>query len=134
MDLPDQAPTMVGDEIVTDLADPNLSEVEQRDPPIPAVPVCVEGPIAVHRLPARKTAVITNALTTTPIKVLDDDPRRSAFLAVATEAWYYSRKATGVGAQIPADVPVRFEHSDAVYARAVTSTCEHSIIAEYWAD
>jgi len=73
-------------------------------------------------------------LTVALVKVLDEDPRRSAFVVCGTEAWRYSRRPMGVGAQFPADVPVRFEHSDVVYARAVTGTAELSIVAELWGD
>jgi len=131
---PDQVVEKVGTETITDLSDPDLTEIEQREPPVPAVPVCVHGPVTVHRLPAMKTAVITMDLTTTPVRVLDADPRRSAFVICGTEAWRYSRRPIGVGAQLPADFPVRFEHCDAVYARAVTGTAELSIVAELWAD
>jgi len=134
MTYPDQAVERVAGEVVTDLADPDLTEIEQRDPPIPKVPVCVEGPVNVHQLPARKVSIIVMDLTTTPVKVLDNDPRRARFVACCTEAWRYAVKPGGLGAQLPADQAVVFENSDVVYARTVTSTAELSIVAEYWAD
>ena len=118
---------------ITDPPDPDLVEIEQRDPPVPAVPVCVEGPATVHRLPALKTAVIGADLTTTMVKVLDADPKRSGFVVCCDEAWRYARQPTGIGVLFPADLPIRFEHADKVYARAATGTATLSIVVELWA-
>jgi hypothetical protein len=131
---PDQAVPMVDGTYVTDPPTPDLEALEQREVPVPAVPVRHEGPVYVVRQPALESAVFGVDLDTTLRRVVDKDPRRSAVTLVCTEAWRMAKVPAGSGAPIPADIPIRLEHADRIYARAETGTAVLTVIQENYGD
>ena len=132
--MDDQPHVTVDGEQVTDPPEPTLEEIEQRDVPgYPAVDVCVYGPVQVHRLPAKSSAVVTMDLTTTPVRVFGYDPKRARMIVCADAAWRYLKSPLGLGALFPANVPVTFENADQFYARSASGTAVLSIVVENWA-
>jgi len=122
---------------VTDTPQPDLDDLEQRDLPeqiVPAVPVKQSGPVHVQVLPALSSAVYEREVGTTMARVVDYNPRRRAVTVIGADAWRIGRTPAGIGALMPPDVPVRLEHADRIYARAVTSTTTITVIEEIWAD
>jgi hypothetical protein len=134
MENPDQAVPMVDGTYVTDPPTPDLEALEQREPLIPAVPVRHEGPVYVLRQPALASAVFRVDLDTTLRRVVDRDPRRSAVTLVCDGAWRMSAVPSGSGAPLPADIPIRLEHADRIYARAETDTAVLTVIQENYGD
>lgn len=115
----------------------DLDDVQQRDLPaelIPAVPVKVDGLVHAQMLPALESAVYQTDLDTTMRRVVDANPKRRAVTLVGADAWRIARTPTGLGALMPADVPIRLEHADRIYARASADTSTLSVIEEIWAD
>jgi hypothetical protein len=130
----DQPVVMVAGTYVTDPPTPELEELEQRDPPAPAVPVTHQGTLYVVRQPALKSAVFSVDLDTTMRRVVDRDPRRSAVTLVSDTEWRMSATLAGSGAPIPANTPIRLEHAAAIYARVASSTATLTVIQEVYGD
>jgi hypothetical protein len=119
---------------VEDPPDPDLPDLQQRDLPMPTVPVEVEGKVRVLHLPNRGSAVEAFPMDTTQRRVLGADPKRARVVLVSSVAWNYARTKTGQTAPIPANVPITLTHTDEVYAAVPTSTGTLAVISEYWAD
>jgi hypothetical protein len=134
MENPDQAVPMVDGTYVTDPPTPDLEELEQREPMIPAVPVRHEGTLYVVRQPALSSAVFGVDLDTTLRRVVDKDPRRSAVTLLCDAVWRMSSVPSGSGAPLPADTPIRLEHADRIYARAESDTATLTVIQENYGD
>lgn len=131
----DQPIVAVEGTYVTDPPTPELDELEQRDPPgIDAVPVRHEGTLYVVRQPALASAVYGVGIDTTLRRAVDANPRRSAVTLIGTEAWRMARVPSGSGAPIPADIPIRLEHCDRIYARTESSTATLTVIEEIYGD
>ena len=119
---------------IEDPPDPAIQDVQQRDLPLPRVPVIVEGKVRVQPLPARNAGVFTFPMDTTVRLAMGPDMKRSRALLVSTVAWQISRKASGEKVPWPANVVMEIKHADAVWASVPTSTGTLSIVAEYYAD
>ena len=75
MDLEDaMAPTG------TDAVTPDLAEVQQQDPDVPALDVDVIGPVQTHQLPARTCVMHNVTVGTTATQILGRDQRRGRVL------------------------------------------------------
>jgi len=119
---------------VEDPPNPDLDDLQQRQPVIPAVAVEVQGAVRVHRLPSRNSTVTTETLTDGVVThVLGADLGRARATLVCASSWFYMRAKTGVQAPIPAGVPIVIEHADAVYATITGSAAVLTTIAEMWA-
>jgi len=119
---------------VEDPPDPDLPELQQRDLPMPTVPVEVTEKVRVLHLPNRSSSVEAFPMDTTLRRLMAADPKRARAVLVSSVAWRYARTATGVSMPMAANVPLTITHSDEVAARAETGTGTLSVLGEYWAD
>ena len=119
---------------VEDPPNPDLADLQQRDLPMPTVPVEVTGTARVHGVPNRTSSVEAFAMTTTQQRVLGADWKRARVALVSSVAWNYSRSRTGVAAPIPASEILYLTHCDEIVASVPTSTGVLTVIAEYYAD
>jgi len=121
---------------VEDPPDPDLPELQQRDLPMPTVPVQVTEKVRTLHLPNRSSSVETFHMDTTLRRVLAGDPKRARTTLVSAVAWNYARKGTGMTAPIPANVAITITHCDDVWASITTPGAADNlaVIGEYWAD
>ena len=116
---------MKGDDVlapvyIEDPPDPDLPELQQRDLPMPTVPVEVEGKVRVLRLPNRSSSVEAFAMDATLRRVMGADPKRARAVLVSSVAWRYARSTTGTTFPVPANIIFPISHADEVCARAET--------------
>lgn len=128
---------------IEDVPTPELDNLQQRDMPVPAVPVRVEGTVLTQRLPNRIGAVSVEALSATRgTPALRADPRRaSAILMLATvdaaggaTKLLVARSITGQYATWPLNVPLPVTHCDDVFAKVDTGTGTLTVLTESYAD
>lgn len=112
---------------------PDVGELLQEAPELPAVPVTVELG-TVYRLPARRTIVSSDAVGTTSVGIAPSNPRRSRITILADAEIWLARDSLSTGCRWPADVPFVGEHADSVFVRAETGTAVVSCVQELWAD
>jgi hypothetical protein len=113
---------------------PDLADLQQRDLPMPTVPVDVAGQVRVQHLPNRGSSVEAFPMTTTLQRVLGADPKRATVRLVSSVAWNYARQQSGQAAPIPANVVLTLTHYDEFYASVPTSTGTLAVIGEYYGD
>ncbi|MFE9102953.1 hypothetical protein [Actinomadura geliboluensis] len=149
MDLMNDAVGMVapaGHEGVT----PDLDEMQQTDPQVPALDVDVVGPVQTHALPARTSVMHNVTVGTATTQILGRDLRRGRVLLWAyasAAALYYvgtrddevtsgtSAKLVAVkndGSALPHVLELR--HCEPVYVKASTGTVDVQYVMEQWAD
>lgn len=140
--------------------EPTDAEVVQEEaaPGLTTIPVCVEGPVRVHQLPARASGYRRVTVgTSTPLRVLGRDPRRRRVLLQAfdadgaTQGVFYGATAMEVtppaafaarlavpgpaasGATVASPV-LELTGVDELWVLADTAQCELTVTAEQWAD
>lgn len=120
----------------------DIVQAEEYDPHLP-INVVVCGPTEVRELPAVRAGYRTEqgVGTAVAIKLLAFEPRRkSATILALDQDIYLSNSQAGAqsgaagAARIPAVVPYVIGHLDEVWACAVTSTTNISILCEYWTE
>ena len=119
---------------IEDPPDPDLPELQQRDLPMPTVPVEIEGKARVIHLPNRASSVEQFAMDATLRRVMGADPKRARAVLTSSVAWRYARSTTGMTFPVPANSLLVITHADEVCARAETGTGNLGILGEYWAD
>lgn len=119
---------------VEDPPDPPLAELQQRDLPVPAVPVVVEGAVRTHALPNRSGPAFTVPTLVTQEQALAPDPKRARAMLVGTAAWNYRPKKGGNACPIPASVPIYITHAGEVWVDRTSSDGTLTIITEFYAD
>jgi hypothetical protein len=122
-------------QLIEDPPNPTLDELQQRDLPVPSVPVRVDGQVKVYNLPARSgPVVVVDIDTTTTQPILSADPKRSLATLIVDTAWYYKNRSNGQELPWPANVPLVLTHCDEVWARAQSEDGTLSGITEYYAE
>lgn len=127
---------------IEDPPNPDLADLQQRELPVPAVPVRHEGPVRTHALPSRAGLATTVPLPAGPgagvkglsVRVLDSDPRRARAILTAPLGWFYQHKMSGEKVPFPANTSMVLLHCDQVYACVADTTTTLSVITEYYAD
>lgn len=126
--------------VLEDPPQPDLAEYQQREVfDLPTVPVRLDGPAAVTRLPNRKFTTVTEALGAAPARILYNDPSRARavvvmYSATATDNWVCMSSSSGQSVVIPANVPIVFEHCDEVWAKVGVGFLSLAVMIENWAD
>src|SRR5690606_30392885 len=129
---------------------PDLDELQQDEPTVPALDVDVIGPVRTHALPARTCVMHNVTVGATATQILGRDLRRGRVLLWAyadAAALYYvgtrdDEVTSGTSAKLvaaPNDgsaVPqvLELRHCEAVYVRAASGTVDVQYVAEQWAD
>lgn len=119
--------------------------VQAEEPYDPTRPINVQvcGPTETRELPAVRAGYRTEVAvgTAVAVKLLPFEPRRkSAVILALSQDIYISGSQAGAqtgsssAARIPAVVPFAVGHLDEVWACAVSSTTDISILAEYWSE
>lgn len=127
------AETIDGGRMIEDPPNPDLADLQQRELPLPVVPVRHEGPVRTLAMPARSGPAFTVPLGTSPAHVVAEDPRRAAVLLVATVAWNYWAGRSKQAVPIPANVVLTIHHCGEIYASGATPG-DLSVITEVYAD
>jgi hypothetical protein len=113
---------------------PDLPDLQQRDLPMPTVPVDIAGQVRVQHLPNRTSSVEVFPMTTTQQRLLGADPKRATVRLVSSVAWNYARNSQGTAAPIPANVILTITHYDEIWVSVPTSTGNLTVIGEYYGD
>ncbi len=121
---------------VEDPPDPALPDLQQRDLPLPAVCVDVNGAVRTHALPSRTSIGHTVPLLSTVEGALSAEPKRARALLIGTVAWSYQSKQSGTQVPWPANVPCEILHAGEVWVRKASGASDGvlGVIAELWAD
>lgn len=107
------------------------------------VPVSLAGPAQVRELPAVRAGYNTAQSVTTSVgvRLLNFEPRRKSAVIIAQDQdiWISGSQAGAqMGAssaiRVPAVVPFPIDHLDEVWACAVTSTTDISVMTTYWSE
>ncbi len=148
MDLEDAAAMVAptGPQGVT----PDLDELQQQDPAVPALDVEVVAPVQTHALPAR-TAIMHNVVIGTNVtQLFGQDLRRGRVLlwgvADAAALFHVGARpdeveqgtcarilAGATDGTIPAQV-LELRHCEGIWAKADSSVVRVSFVLEQWAD
>lgn len=126
---------------------PDNDQVMQDErPPMPVIPVRVEGPVRAVELPARSGGATTIVITNAGFRALTADPRRKgAFLLPIDQDMYIGDSQAQVlvanaatipiGALWPAGTPYPLSHCDEVWISSAlfNSTTRVAVIIEQWA-
>lgn len=123
---------------------PDNDQVMQDErPPMPVIPVRVEGPVRTAELPARGSGFTTVVVGTDGARILTADPRRKSTLLLPVDAdiWLGDSQAqvrvptTGdpIGGFWPAGTPCPLNTCDEVWASASSATTRITVISEQWA-
>ncbi|WP_301177239.1 hypothetical protein [Actinomadura geliboluensis] len=133
-----------------DAVTPDLGEVQQQDPQVPALDVDVIAPVQVHALPAR-TAIMHNVVVSTKVtQLFGQDLRRGRVLlwGVADAAALFhvgsrpDEVEQGTCARILAGQTdgtiaaqvLELKHCEGIWAKADSSVVRVSFVLEQWAD
>jgi hypothetical protein len=126
--------------MTADPTQPDVTEIEQSEVHIPSVPVTVEGPVRVQRLPG-VTTVFGNreSITSTEaVKILEEDPRRLIAFVIGNDQSIVvgatQQQAMVNGAQWPANVPMQIDGKDEVWVRASSTSVRVSWIVSHWTE
>lgn len=126
-----------------DLIRPDAEEVVQDqalpEAHLPTIPVRVDGPVTVQRLPAVASTMRTITLSTTPEILSGRDPRRQRIYLFAHADLLLGLtsgdvSAGGSGYLVAANTSVELRSQDAIYGAAETGNAAVSVIIERWAD
>lgn len=103
------------------------------------VPTVICEPVRSITLPTKKTTFYTapSVGTTVGVQLLGRDPRRASatIIGLSQDIRLGSTQAEAVsGGRIPAVVPMVLTGMGEIWATAVASTTDITVIAEYWAD
>ncbi|WP_433478152.1 hypothetical protein ACQPZP_14625 [Spirillospora sp. CA-142024] len=129
---------------------PDLDELQQQDPEVPALDVDVVGPVQVHPLPARTCVMHNVTVGTAATQILGRDPRRGRVMLwgyASSAALFYvgtrdDEVTAGTAAKLVAvkndatALPqvLELRHCEALYVKAGTGTVDVQYVAEQWAD
>lgn len=113
-----------------------LQEQEDR---LTVIPVEVTEPVRSIALPGKRTTfyTVSDVTATTGVQLLGRDPRRkhATIIGLAQDVILGSTQSNALnGARIPAVVPFVISSMDEVWAVAVTSTTDISVIVEFWSE
>ena len=116
-------------------ATPDIAEVEQEweRPPVEAVLVQHNGPLATRALPTRAGSPSTAIAGVGGVQVMGRDLRRARLTLLSTDnAFYYSCQplavwSTAAAALWPANVPLVLLHGEAVYCACATESMVSTI-------
>lgn len=124
----------------------NDQVMQDETPPMPVIPVRVEGPVRTQELPARSAGYATVLVDNGGTKILSADPlRKGAFLLpIEQDLWIGDSQAkvlvrsatsTPAGALWPAGTPFPSATCDEVWVSCALhgSTTLVSVISEQWA-
>lgn len=122
---------------VEDPPEPDLADLQQRDLPVPSVPVDVQGAVRVHLVPNRVGNAYTVPLGSTAAQALSQDIKRSRATLIATVGWSYRpNKSSGQECPIPANVPITVCHAGEVWVNKTSGQSDGTltVITETYAD
>lgn len=116
-----------------------ILQEEIPEAPLTPIPTTVESTVRVQELPAKKTTFYTAASvgTTVGVQLLGRDPRRkqATIIGLSQDIRLGSTQAEAVsGGRVPAVVPIVIGSMGEIWATAVSSTTDITVIAEYWSD
>lgn len=120
--------------------EPDRSELLQEEYDTPAIPVCIKDPVRTTELPSRFAGMRTVPQVTSgaPVQLLFKDYRRKSATINALNANIIlggtQSQADLGGATWPANVPLVVTSYEEVWAKAVSTTTDISVIIESWAD
>lgn len=128
----------MADGVREDPPNPDLDQLQQRPPVIPAVAVALAGSAQVHILPAIRSAVTADTYVQDgngqPDQILYNDPKRSKATLISTSDFFYLSNRTGTKAPWPKNVPLVVTHSDNAFVSGQTQAAQITCIMEFWAD
>lgn len=125
---------------------PEPEEIVQAEPePLPVVPIAttVCGPVETRELPAVRAGYATaqGVGTQVAVRLLPVEPRRKAAVIIAQDQdiWISGTQAgaqmgAAAAVRVPAVVPFVIDHLDEVWACAVQSSTDISVMATYWSE
>jgi len=130
---------------IEDPPSPPLYELQQRDIPLPSIPVRIDNPVQVRRMPNKGGPAFVTTLTAgTPEHILGADLRRARVTLIgyptADESqdvlWYYMSGRTGQRCPIASYTPLVLEHCDEIWAQGQLSSNGMDLVAivELYAD
>jgi hypothetical protein len=126
------------DGVREDPPNPDLDQLQQREPVIPAVPVQIAGTAQVRAMPALRCAVTSDTYvqkgTGQPDQILAADPKRVRALLFAEAKWFYLSNRTGTAAPIPANVVLDVRHTAEAWAAGDGAAVQITAIMEFGAD
>lgn len=114
------------------------ADVEQVAPPIPTVPVTIEGVVNVREMPTLDCGFDHRELTTAAVLLLSADPlRKTATFWSDTTNIRLGNSQAGAngssGAVWLANVPISLTSTGEVWAASTTATTTINLIVERWA-
>lgn len=129
----------MGTGITEDLPDPAVEDVQQREWPLPAMPVKPTGPVQTHELPSRVAVARPYAVgASTFEQVSGENLKRKRILLLASDKGftYSTSGSSSTGVAWPINVPLELRNAGAVYVKATTAgdTSTVQVIEEVWAD
>jgi len=124
-----------------DEPEPDVRDVQQQEPHVPALRVTVEGAARTYTLPSRSGAAknyTIDSAVNEPMILLGADSRRRRATIIATDNPIFVGSQedckNGWAAIWPVGVPLVIEHTEMVYVWPTTGASTVSVISEYWAD